>query len=311
PSAMSQASSAPTQPYSNPAATSHAPMFSSSPISADKLYTKPPSRSAVEDEPRVSAILYRRISDADDDDAMVDPRPLNIHLFPGINHLGRLNEETEAANRVELGDPGLSVVIEIDEDDGLYLLYDCGSTSGVFLGHRETRARPGIRYFLTDGKIVRMGEAGCFWFHVLAKDGVPGCERSPSPPWKIHEHLGASTTAVGSAVTIGGGAVGCTSADAAKLAVRSGGASRDPGPLAPRRAVVVVQPGRLRRETAGVITNGVDPLAEPQNLVTTPPPMFAANGSSPLFLLGSPDPKDLGLTQMVNYDAGDFGDVYC
>ncbi|KAJ2236479.1 Mediator of DNA damage checkpoint protein 1 [Coemansia sp. RSA 1722] len=303
--ATSPASSVATQPY-NPNDT--AMLVQSSPISADKLYTKHDNNQEPATEPRISAILYKRVSDSDSDDPLTDDGPLNIHLFSGTNLIGQQATAVDPhvyggggiVNEVMLDDRSVRVVIEIDEQDGLYVLSDCGSAAGVYLGHRRTRVRPGIRYFLTDGKLVRLGSR-CFWFHILAT-APDACSRSPSPPWNIRSYL--ADTVAGSTATL------------AAVDAKPSSSSLRPS-LAARRAVV--QPGRLRRETpaatvatvasvtAAVAVSAAGGLS---NAASTSP-LFANGSPPPLFLLGSPDPKEFGLTQMVSYGAADFGDMDC
>ncbi|KAJ2856515.1 Mediator of DNA damage checkpoint protein 1 [Coemansia erecta] len=298
-SCKSSPASIKTQPYDNTEPFRHGALVQSSPISADKLYaTKKPSEEPSEaGEPRISAILYKRVSDNDNDkdsdESGADSGPLSIHLFSGVNLIGQPPPSTadhgelnvdQTINKIELEDKGVSVVIEIDQEEGVFVLHDCGSTTGVFLGHRRTRVRPGIRYFLNDGKLVRLGSR-CFWFHAV--DNARGWSRSPSPPWNIRSHLAAATAAAGSSATLG---AGVPAADANKQMVGTNGVdSKSLG----RRAVV--QPGRLRRETAAA------PISTCHSIEASD-----SADALPLFLLGSPDTKSLGLTQMVDFDAGDF-----
>ncbi|KAJ2742365.1 hypothetical protein GGI20_004545, partial [Coemansia sp. BCRC 34301] len=155
----------------------------SSPIAAQHLY-RPPANNRGE----AVAALSLHCSNGDTLDG-----PLEIPLYAGVSRFCGTIGESESDRMVRL--PVAQVIdATIDISDGLHVLSDRASESGVFLGHRRVRLRPGAGYVITDGKLVWFGGAA-FWYRVLddTRRSV-----SPLPPW-LEENMRGELQAIDNA----------------------------------------------------------------------------------------------------------------
>ncbi|KAJ2721231.1 hypothetical protein GGI07_004106 [Coemansia sp. Benny D115] len=291
----------------------------SSPIAPEKLYTRPalqqdppvdafPETLAADQEPVHAAMLCRRSagdngsdndrnSDGGDDDDPMDGCLYSVRLLAGVNHIGRMPPTRRlGVHYHEFVALDTHIVIEIDSEQHTIYYSSAAAAAvasnhhpSVFLGHRRTRLRRGIRYALADGKLVWLGRRS-FWYRML--DSHHNLSPSPPPPW----HIAAIGLCQGTAV--------------ARTPLQS------KSPLADRftaTAVGSVDPSRrLRRESirpappatvsAGAMAGAMIASEVALGKIPDMSPLFSSGSPSSLFQLESPVAKDFGLSQIVDYE---------